>query len=73
MLRGDWLKSENGVMLAMTERMCVGATSTCVVRPGAISFRRTAMSMYACSKEPSISTAPRPRWMVGRIMRAGVE
>ena len=73
MFRGDWLKSLKGVMLAMTERMCVGATSTCVVRPGTISLRSTAMSMYACSNEPSISTAPSPRCTVGRIMRAGVE
>ena len=71
MLRGDWLKSEKGVMLAMTESMCVGASSTWVVRPATISLRTTAMSMYVCSNEPIISTASADRFTAGRIMRAG--
>ena len=45
MLRGLWLKSENGVKLAMTESMLVGSSSTCVETPFSTSSLVQAMSM----------------------------
>jgi hypothetical protein len=73
MFRGDWLKSEKGVRLATTERMLVGVSSMCVVMPGTMSSLRQAMSMYTCSKGPTLSLPPVSMCSTGRIMRAGVE
>src|ERR1700709_1317616 len=51
--RGDWLKSEKGVMLARIDKILVGLNSICVVRLGIISASTHAMFMYCCSKGPT--------------------
>lgn len=70
MFLGDWLKSENGVMLATIERMLVGSNSTCVDSPGEISASVTAIDMYGCSKGPTKSSFSNGRYFTGRIILA---